>query len=784
MPNLAGTANWIRPAEDEIAQPGQRPVYWLRREFDLSEAQASDALQLEISAQGLYQAFVNGQRVGDQELTPGYTQYRERIQFQTFDVSELLRPGINSIAVLLADGWFRGACDVMRSVNQFGDRTSLIAQISPAGKTASPILTTDSHWRSATSHILGADIFLGQIEDRRLWQADITHQFFDDSNWSAVAVTQVSSQLVEPISPPVRKTASFEPKKIWKNSAGDFVVDFGQNISGWVRLKNLGDEGNQIKLTHGEFVNASGELDTSHLDAFFPFMPEPIRDHQVDSVISAGRPGDVFEPQFTTHGFQYVVVSGFQGELTEADLSAIAVHTDFEQLSVFKSSDQRLSWLDQASEWSFRGNAVDVPTDCPQRERSGWTGDWQIFVDTAAFKFDVDGFSRKFLADVRLDQNADGRVANISPMTEPEGWQSRMAFMHASSGWGDVVVHAPYATYWAYGKTEALAENFEAAKKWIDFGLTTAASGRHAGRTGLPAPHEEFLWDTGYHWGEWLEPGVPIINPFEKSAYDCSDVANAYLYRSICEFVEIAEVLDKPAELIDQYRELSAKVLGAWRTEHLGADGLVKLKTQAAFTRALAFGLIPEEMVSANAQALAEMIRANGARLSTGFLSTAYLLPVLADHGHLELAYELLLQRERPSWLYMRDQGATTVWESWDGIVDGKPSMSLNHYSKGAVANFLYRYVVGLQPTAPGYRSYRVAPKPGSDIADVSMTQKTAYGSLAISWSIADHQFKLRVDATESSAIGEVVLPTGDRFDLIPGTTHEFACAVERFNLH
>lgn len=777
MSNLAKHAKWIRPAETEIAQPGQRPAYWLRSEFELTEEQLGQETWLEISAQGLYQAFINGKRVGDQELTPGYTQYRKRIQFQSFEVSALLQRGRNAVAVLLADGWFRGACDVMRSVNQFGDRTSLIAQLATAHKAEKPIMVTDAGWRSASSHVLGADIFLGQIEDRRLWKPEITQPNFDDSVWEPAPPVEVSAKLIETISPPVRKTKTLSAKRIWQNSAGDYVVDFGQNISGWVQLKNLGKSGNLITLTHGEFVTAAGELDTTHLDAFFPFMPEAIRDHQVDTVISAGRAGDFFEPQFTTHGFQYVAISGLDRELTEADICAFAVHTNFEQLAQFSSSDERLVWLDQASEWSFRGNAVDVPTDCPQRERSGWTGDWQIFVETAAFKFDVDAFSRKFLADVRLDQHFDGRIANISPMTEPEGWESQTAFMHASSGWGDVIVHAPYAAYWAYGKTEALTENFDAMQRWIDFGLRSAANGRHSSRSGKPQPHEEFLWDTGYHWGEWLEPGVPIINPFEKSAYDCSDVANSYLYRSIREFTEIADVLNRPAVEIARYHDFGERVLDAWQIEYLDQAGLLKIRTQAALVRALAFELIPRKHRVENARLLAQLVEENGCKLSTGFLSTAYLLPVLADHGYADLAYQLLLQTDRPSWLYMRDKGATTVWESWDGIVDGNASMSLNHYSKGAVANFLYRYVAGLRPLTPGYESYEIAPVVGAEIRDCKLSRETKFGKIDLSWESKENSFHLTVTAPES-ATGRVVLPNGEAFDLKPGIQQTFNCAL------
>jgi alpha-L-rhamnosidase len=728
-------ACWVKVVEPELKPKGQRPAYWVSREFD---AVAGPAV-LRVSAQGLYQAYLNGMRVGDQELTPGSTQYRKRIQFQTYDVE--LKAGQNKLEILVADGWFRGAADVMRADLQFGNHVAVIAEISG-------VVATDSTWKSSPSHILGADLFLGQNEDRRLLSV---------REWTAVEEIMVAADLVVPMSPPVRRIQELKPKSITKH--GDaFIVDFGQNVNGWTRLNHLGPAGTKTTLIHAEFVSADGNIDTSHLDAFFPFMTEPIRDHQIDSVISAGVEGDYFEPMFTTHGFQYVRVDGFAGDLTFDDIAAIVVHTDLAKIGTFTSSDRRLTWLHEAADWTFRGNACDVPTDCPTRERAGWSGDWQIFAETAAYLYDIDGFSRKWLADAVIDQHQDGRIANISPVTDAKLWDSPMAVLNGSSGWGDVIIQAPLAAYRAYAKTEALEECFDAMHKWLEYGLRSAELGRHPKRTGEPQPHERYLWDTGFHWGEWMEPGV-APDPFGGMKLDQSEVASAYLYRSCRDFAEVCRILAKPTEIAERYDAIAENIRAAWQLEFLDQYGCVKTKTQAAMVRPLAFGLI--ENRQAVAAELAALIKANGNRLGTGFLSTVHLLPVLAENGQAATAFDLLFQEQQPSWLYMRNKGATTMWEMWDGISEnGKPKMSLNHYSKGAVASFLHHHVAGLKAVRPGYQEFVVEPVFDDRVPDAATTLETPFGKIAAGWRREEGSILVEVTAP-LLATGLILLPDG-----------------------
>lgn len=741
-------ARWVKVVEPELKPKGSRPAYWVAKHFNAS----AGSVALRVSAQGLYQAYLNGVRVGDQELTPGSTQYRERIQFQTYEV-ELL-DGENRLEILVADGWFRGAADVMRSDLQWGSHVAVIAEITD-------VVHTDSSWQSSPSHILGADLFLGQNEDRRL---------LETRHWSPVEEIKVAAALVEPIAPPVRRVQQLAAKRITKLDDGVFIVDFGQNINGWTRIGNLGPAGNKITLTHGEFIGPNGDLDTNHLNAFFPFMAEPILDHQIDTLISAGIDGDVFEPMFTTHGFQYVRVDGFLGELGAQDIAAIVVHTDFEKIGTFTSSDRRLTWLHEAVDWSFRGNACDVPTDCPTRERAGWSGDWQIFADTAAYLYDIDGFSRKWLADAVIDQGPDGRIANISPATVPVGNPGPTDAMHGSSGWGDVIIQAPLAAYRAYAKTEALEECFDSMQKWIEFGLRSAELGRNPERVGVPKPHERYLWDTGFHWGEWLEPDVPTDFQSLGKA-DRSEVASAYLYRSVRDFAEVCRILAKPNELAEKYSALAENIREAWQIEFLDEHGLPRSRRQATLVRALAFGLVDAHQKLATAKLLADLIRENGNRLNTGFLSTVYLLPALAENGQAQVAFDLLFQEQQPSWLYMRNKGATTVWESWNGIDEtGKPEMSLNHYSKGAVISFLHHNIVGLKPLRPGYQEFAIEPTFDDRVPDAATSLKTPFGLISAGWRREGDA--IVVEATSPAlASGIIRLPDGREIPVPSGQT-------------
>jgi alpha-L-rhamnosidase len=764
------TAGWIGVDESEIPAPGERPAYWLRSTFLVDDV--PDAV-LQVTALGLYEVWLNGQRVGDVELAPGWTQYAVRVPMQSYDVSALLRPGPNTVAVLLADGWYRGKVGAPRAADQYGASTALRLQVETDGRV---LAATSVSWLTAPSHVVAADLVAGQHEDRRLVEPRVHDPAWMPVGWAPAVPREVDVAIVQTIAPPVRRTESLRPVRVERRPDGSQLVDLGQNINGWIRLSRLGSEGTTLTLRHGEHLDPGGDLTTEHLDVDFPILPDRLPLGQVDVVVSAGREGDVFEPRFTTKGFRYVSIEGLDETLDPGDVTGVVVHSDLRRLGSFECSDDRLNRLHDAVEWSLRDNLVWVPTDCPQRERAPWTGDWQVFASTAAYLYDVDAFTRSWLRDVALDQQPDGKVVNQSPSNPFEGASGPLGLLHGSAGWGDVVVSAPWDLWHAYADTDLLREVWPVMTRWLGFAVGAAASGRHPSRAAArpePAPHEEFLWDTGFHWGEWLEPDAEVDDFPAFLASDKAEVATAYLHRTARQLAEIGEAIGADPVVVAEHRRVADGARAAWQAEFVRPDGTLAVQTQASHVRALAFGLVADELRPHVGDRLAELVGEAGDHLTTGFLSTGLLLPALADAGHVGTAYRLLLQDTEPSWLVMLDRGATTVWERWDGVdEDGTASNSLNHYSKGAVASFLHRYVVGLRPTSPGYRTFEVRPRPGGGLTWARTRHDSPYGPIEVRWRLLDGALHLDV-VVPGGASATVVLPDGTRHETAAGR-HSF----------
>jgi alpha-L-rhamnosidase len=755
------SAHWIEPAERERGAAGFRPVYALRTTFDHDGSNAR--ARLYATAHGIYELFLNGERVGDRELTPGYTSYNKRLQVDTFDVGELLQPGSNELRALLSDGWFRGQCGNTREHLLYGSTLALLAQLEADG---TPIATTGAGWMSARSGSV-ADLMEGQRTDLRLTDAD--------RDWSLVDVAEHGiANLCTSDAPPVRRVEIVHGRAVIALADGRQIVDLGQNINGWLHLANLGPRGTTLTLTHGESLDESGDVTMEHLQATHWQTQARLSAGQVDVIVSDGATSN-FEPRHTTHGFRYVRVEGHPEQLDPDDVAGVVVHTDFRRTGWFQCSDSRLNRLHDAADWSFRTNACDIPTDCPQRERAGWTGDWQIFAPSAAFLYDVAGFTTKWLRDLAADQRADGAVRNFAPDIAPAGADEHpiKTFLEASSGWGDAAVLVPWEMWRSYGDERLLAEQWPSMRAWVEYEAKNARAHRHSSRVERstePATHEQYLWDTGFHWGEWCEPDRTADEHFANIGADFGIIATAYFAQSTATIAKVASVLGRTADA-DRYTELAANVAGAWCTEFLDADGNIQSDRQADHVRALAFDLVPSELRPQVADRLVKLIRDTGTHLNTGFLATPFLLPVLADAGHLDVAYELLFQESSPSWLAMIDKGATTIWENWTGVEDTHLTGSLNHYSKGAVISFLHEHVAGIRrlDDGPGYRRFHISPMPGGGLTSASAAHDSPYGRIESSWSIIGREFRLEVRVPPNT-VAEVALPGGTRRRVAPGT--------------
>ncbi|MFI9486631.1 family 78 glycoside hydrolase catalytic domain [Promicromonospora sp. NPDC052451] len=766
-------ARWISPVEQTDPGYGKRPAHVLATNFSTSGTVVR--ARLYATALGVYEAFVNGERAGTAHLNPGSTAYDDTLYAQVSDVTDAVRAGENRLEIVLSDGWFRGQVGAFRMPAGWG--TSLAARVElhlELSDGTSNKVISDGTWTSAVSTITRADLMAGQTTDYAAGPGAAL----------PVLVDQVTAPpLTWSPAPPVRVIETRAPEGVRQLAADTWVLDFGQNASGWLRVQGLGPPGTRTLIDHGEHVGPDGDLDTAHLNSSGDGGAVVFSQH--DEVVSDGA-SSVFEPHHTVHGFQYVRIRREGAPLDPAGVTMQVVHTDLRRTGTFASSSPELNRLHEIAEWSFRGNAVDVPTDCPTRERLAWTGDYQVFVSTATRLFDVLGFSRKWLQSVRDDQLDDGRIPNFAPDGRriKHHLEDRLAMMTGSAGWGDAVVAVPWELYRTYGDREALAENWGAMVRWVDWALETARTLRHhtrRQRSPEPAPHEEYLWDGTFHWGEWTEP-VPRgpdgerrdpvkVNPAAWFMADKGEVGTAYLYRSTTTLAQIARVLGFEDDAA-RYAEAGRRVLDAWRTEFLGPDGRTVADTQAAYVRALSFGLVPDELRAAAAERLVELVAEAGGHLATGFLSTGDLLPVLVDAGRTDVAYGLLFRTTPPSWLAMVAKGATTIWEDWEGIDDqGEAHESLNHYSKGAVVRFLHSHTLGLRQDrgSVAWEAFTVAPVPGP-LTWAEGTHESPQGTIVVRW-----------DRTADGLRAQVTVPAGAVCTLrLPGADPEVVVGPAR----
>ncbi|MBC6495684.1 family 78 glycoside hydrolase catalytic domain [Microbacterium sp. 4-7] len=767
------TAAWITPVEHDDPGYGARPAHSLTRRFDVSGIVSA---RLYSTALGVYDARINGERVGTAELSPGSTSYDRTLYAQAADVTRLLTDGANSLEIELSDGWYRGQVGAFRLPAGWGTtlaaRAELHLELSDGSR---QVIRTDGDWTSARSRVIRADLMDGQTTDFRA----------DAGSAEAVIVGAVEGP---PISwspaPPIRVVETRDAVNGNHVADDTWVLDFGQNASGWLRLTDLGPAGTRTVIDYGEYVGPDGDVSTAHLDSTKPGEPDVVF-VQHDEVVSAGG-GEIFEPRHTVHGFQFARITRHGAPFEPASAQMQVVQTDLRRTASFESSDPALNRLHEIADWSFRGNAVDVPTDCPTRERLAWTGDYQVFAPTAARLYDVLGFTRKWLQSVRDDQLDDGRIANFSPDGRriKHKLDDQFAMMTGSSGWGDAITFVPWEMYTAYGDARVLEENWDAMVRWVEWELGAARANRHHSRverSAEPLPHEEYLWDGTFHWGEWTEPVAkaedgsrldPIkTNPMAWFMADKGEVGTAYLYRSTQILADAAAVLGRTGESA-KYAAIAERVLDAWRSEFVTDDGRTVQDTQAAYVRALSFGLIPESLRATAAQRLVELIRDAGTHLGTGFLSTGDLLPVLADSGHADVAYELLFQRSAPSWMYMIDRGATTIWEDWEGIDDeGVAHESLNHYSKGAVIRFLHTHTLGLRQDADSaaWEAFTIAPLPGGGVSWAKGHLDTPQGRIRVEWRVEGDELVVEADIPAGSR-ATVVFPDGTTRAAGPGS--------------
>ncbi|MCC2031505.1 family 78 glycoside hydrolase catalytic domain [Microbacterium allomyrinae] len=760
-------ATWI--ALDETPTEDDASVVTFRRDLDLPAHVVRGRAY--VSALGWYKFFVNGRDLTGTSLVPRWTPMDHLVEYQVYDVTDEFRIGGNILGMAVGDGRYRGGLSAFDRRRTYGDRLGAFVQLELDLADGSAVrVVTDGAWRGGRGAIRRSDPMRGERRDLRLPFDDWLTDGMPERFAPVAAVPAPRGELVAESLARVIEVDERAPVAITIAPSGAQIVDFGQNLAGVVRIRLDADAGPEVRITYSELVSPEGELETAYM-----FMDPENPRYFRDDVVLAGVE-HVFQPWFSIQGFRFVEIVGAQ-PLEPDDIRAVVISTELEYTGEFHCSDPRLEQLESNVRWSLRSNFTDTPTDCPTRERAGWTGDIQVFAETATLFVDVQAYLRRYLRNVSAEQLPDGRIPPYIPSETSAFSGPLLATLDQVSsavGWGDVAVLTPWDLYLAYDDRDVLERQYETAERWVASLDALARNGRHWSRQDVVGAGELERWvvDSGFHWGEWLRPGEGDEEMEHNWTFGRPVVATAYFAHSSAVLAQIAGVLGKEDDR-RRYEEQASLIRQAWRRAFVTSDGRIGDDEQDDYVRALAFGLLEAGDEPAAVARLVAKIEAAGMHLGTGFLSTKMLLPTLSAHGRSDVAYALLLQETEPGWLAQIAKGATTIWERWDGFdPDGRPLASHNHYALGAVASWLYHGVAGLSASAPGWSEMRVDPRIGGGITSASARVATPYGPAATAWSLVDGVVSLEVEVP-FSARAVVVLPGEER--QVGSGTHRFS---------
>jgi alpha-L-rhamnosidase len=738
-------AKWIEMTNDTLRYS---PSPHFRKEFILNKTIAS--ARIYVTSHGFYELQLNGNKVGDQVLTPGWTSYGKRLQYQVYDVTSMLLKGNNAVGAVLGDGWYRGTLAWGNNWAIYGKRLGILFQlkITYTDGTESMIISDETWKASNDGAIRMNDIYNGETYDATKKLTGWNKPGYDDKKWESVKIGNYDNNiLIASEGSPVRKIQEIKPVKIFRTPKGNLVVDMGQNMVGWLRLKVTGNKGTVVTLRHAEVLDKFGEFYTTNLRAAKCQLTYTL----------AGTGEEIYEPRFTFMGFRFVEVAGFPGELTTDNLTGVVVHSDMKVTGSYESSNPLLNQLQHNIQWGQKGNFVDVPTDCPQRdERLGWTGDAQAFCRTAAFNMEVSSFYTKWLKDIAADQKPGGEVPDVIPdILNKQGSLTAQP----SAGWGDVSVITPWTMYLVYGDKLFLENQYKSMRAWVEYIRKKAG--------------DSYIWKDGSKYGDWLFYHPPVNNHTEPDGYTEHDfIATAFYAYSTSILADAAKALGK-TEDAKMYSDLFNKIKEVFINEYVTKAGRVGTCSQTSYVLALKFNLLPDNLLGKAAEFLVNDIKSRNNHLSTGFLGTPYLCHVLSDNGYTDTAYDLLLQESYPSWLYPVKMGATTIWERWDGektdsTFQDAGMNSFNHYAYGAIGDWMYRVSAGIETMGPGYKNIIVQPHPSKKLTFSRASFESSYGTIASGWERKEGKIIIKVTIPANTS-ATIILPTGNQDKVTEG---------------
>lgn len=756
------------------------PVTLLRKEFTVKSGLVR--ARAYATAHGVYSMCFNGEATDERLLAPEFTAYQKYLCYQTYDITNLLKTGNNACGVMLADGWWSGRIGVGGECGQYGMSRAFLLQIELIyADGANEAIISDENFRcSADGPIRYSDIFIGEKQDHNYTQniEEFSKAGFDDQHWSPVTTADYGYDNLHPqIGEPVVKITEIKPVSLLHTPKGEKVIDFGQNFAGFVRLKVSAPEGTVIKLEHSEVLDKKGNFLNNIMG---------VNKDQTDIFICSGKGNEVFEPRFTFHGFRYVRVSGLSNPKLE-DFCGIAISTKMDNLAEFECSNELVNKLYSNTRWSQYSNMISIPTDCPQRERAGWTADIQVYAPTAAYHQDMNAFLTRWIENMEAEQLQDGQIPCVVPFSRSYQNLLRMqgGASCCSAGWSEACIIVPYTVYSMYGNKEILEKHYTMMKKWMDYVRYQAEQfnpksfEKKKNKTPQEIENHKYLWNTKWHYGDWMIPSISKgAMGGVKGAKITKELTAAIYYAYSADLMaQIAGIIGCKSDAL-KYSELNGRIKMAVADTYISKDGLIDPDLQGSYVCALWFGIVPEDKVSKAVARLKALIEENDYCLDTGFLATPILLEVLMKYGLKDIAYKVLYQEKCPSWFYEIRKGATAIWESWDGIKpDGKVgNLSYNHYAFGCVFDWIYRNIAGIRKQSAGYQKIMIKPEPDETMTWARSSHKSVYGEIASDWKKENGTFylKVRIPCNTSAA---VILPDGKQYETGSGI-YEFTCPL------
>ena len=716
------------PDPSEIENISLDPPVVFSKEFSVENKEIKKA-RIYVTAHGVYEAELNGKKVGDEYLAPGFTTYPKLQYYQTYDITDQIKSDKNEIKITVADGWYKSKLGLAGIGHQFGDNVSLLAQVEiEYADGERKIIGTDSSFEAATGEIEYSDLFIGEKQNHAEKVSNYFEVLEKDYGYRQLKVDSAE---------PIKCIEKIKAINIITTPRGEKVIDFGRNIAGIVEVKVKGAEGDVVQLQHTEELDLEGNF-------FVNTMGQ--NKFQTTTYVLKGNEEEGFIPKFTYQGFRYVKVIGYPGEISNENFTAYVLSTDCKRSGSIETSNPKINKLIENIYHSQESNFLSVPTDCPQREKGGWTGDAQIYTPTAIFNMKIDNFMRRWLENMRADQYENGQIPGLIPWIESDSMLSGAFGNVSAAGWADACLIIPWHLYVQYEDINFLKDNYEMMKKWLTYVENRCASNVTEESKG----YEKYVWDMDFHYGDWMTPscvkGDGSLEPMISAQLTKNQVATMYFAYSSELLSNIANILGKEEDKT-YYADLSERVKYAFNQAFVDNEGKILNDLQGLYVLAAHFKMGSDKANKKFIDRLTFKIKENGNRLDTGFLGTPILLDVLTNYGEKDLAYKLLLQEECPSWLYMVKQGATTIWECWDAIKpDGNKSViSYNHYSLGSVQDYIVRKIGGLVKSSEESSKFIIEPDLESPFEYCNLSYECPYGNIEVKWDLNENKKELNI---------------------------------------